>query len=79
MRRAPSSSPESCTRLPAGQTYSEFINNLAGAIDGDPIVRGRMKVVVLPEYNVSLAERLIPRATSPIRSQPPVRSSERAI
>src|SRR5882762_5116267 len=38
----------------------KFINNLAGAIDGDPIVRGRMKVVVLPEYNVSLAERLIP-------------------
>src|SRR6267142_124778 len=36
------------------------INNLAGAIDGDPIVRGRMKVVFLPEYNVSLAERLIP-------------------
>src|SRR6202043_1279288 len=38
----------------------KFINNLAGTIDGDPIVRGRMKVVVLPEYNVSLAERLIP-------------------
>jgi glycogen phosphorylase len=38
----------------------EFINNLAGIIDGDPIVRGRMKVVFLPEYNVSLAERLIP-------------------
>src|ERR1700745_4331264 len=38
----------------------KFINNLAGAIDGDPSVRGRMKVVFLPEYNVSLAERLIP-------------------
>jgi len=38
----------------------KFINNLAGTIDGDPIVRGRMKVVFLPEYNVSLAERLIP-------------------
>jgi starch phosphorylase len=38
----------------------KFINNLAGIIDGDPIVRGRMKVVFLPEYNVSLAERLIP-------------------
>ncbi len=38
----------------------KFINNLAGMIDGDPIVRGRMKVVFLPEYNVSLAERLIP-------------------
>jgi glycogen phosphorylase len=38
----------------------KFINNLAGTIDGDPIVRNRMKVVFLPEYNVSLAERLIP-------------------
>jgi starch phosphorylase len=38
----------------------KFINNLAGTIDDDPAVRGRIKVVFLPEYNVSLAERLIP-------------------
>jgi glycogen phosphorylase len=38
----------------------KFINNLAGTIDGDPTLRGRLKVVFLPEYNVSLAERLIP-------------------
>jgi starch phosphorylase len=38
----------------------KFINNLAGTIDGDPAMRGRLKIVFLPEYNVSLAERLIP-------------------
>jgi starch phosphorylase len=38
----------------------KFINNLAGTIDGDPKMRGRIKILFVPEYDVSLAERLIP-------------------
>jgi starch phosphorylase len=38
----------------------KFINNLAGTIEGDPAMRGRLKVLFLPNYCVSLAERLIP-------------------
>ena len=38
----------------------KFINNIAETIDFDPVARDRMKVLFLPEYNVSLAEKLIP-------------------
>jgi starch phosphorylase len=44
----------------AARLIIKFINNLAGTLDGDPAVRGRIKVVFLPEYCVSLAEHLIP-------------------
>jgi starch phosphorylase len=40
----------------------KFVNDLARTIDGDPAVRGRLKVLFLPEYSVTLAERLIPAA-----------------
>jgi glycogen phosphorylase len=38
----------------------KFVNNLARTIDADPAVRGRLSVLFVPEYAVSLAERLIP-------------------
>jgi starch phosphorylase len=37
-----------------------LINDVAATIDADPAVRGRLRVLFLPEYNVSLAQRLIP-------------------
>jgi starch phosphorylase len=38
----------------------KLINNVAGTIAGDPAARGRLNVLFLPDYNVSMAERLIP-------------------
>src|SRR5271157_2913814 len=40
----------------------KFINNLAQTIDSDPAIRGKLSVVFLSEYNVTLAERCIPAA-----------------
>src|SRR5262249_54030764 len=38
----------------------KFLNNLAAPIHAHPVTRGRLKILFLPQYNVSLAERLIP-------------------
>jgi starch phosphorylase len=38
----------------------KLINNVSRVIDEDPITRERIKVLFLPNYNVTLAERLIP-------------------
>ena len=69
LRRDPRLSPYPRTFFFAGKAAPayrlakviiKFINNLAATIDGDPAVRGRLKVVFLPDYCVSLAEHLIP-------------------
>src|SRR5690349_19977373 len=38
----------------------KWINAVAATIDSDPATRGRLRVLFLPDYNVTLAERLIP-------------------
>ena len=38
----------------------KLINNVADVIDADPAVRGRLKVLFLPNYDVTLAQRLLP-------------------
>jgi len=38
----------------------KFINNLAAAVDTDPITQSKLKVIFLPDYSVSVSERLIP-------------------
>src|SRR5262249_18964948 len=42
------------------QLIIKLIGNVARVIDADPAVRDRLQILFLPEYNVSLAERLIP-------------------
>ncbi len=38
----------------------KFINNLGATVDADPATNGRLNVVFVPDYRVSVAERLIP-------------------
>ncbi|WP_410962723.1 glycogen/starch/alpha-glucan phosphorylase, partial [Salmonella sp. SAL4446] len=40
----------------------KLANDIARTINDDPTVRGLLKLVFLPNYNVSLAEAIIPAA-----------------
>ena len=40
----------------------KLINNVGEVIDADPVCAGKIRVLFLPEYRVSLAERIIPAA-----------------
>ncbi len=40
----------------------KLAHDIARVVNADPLVRGRLKLVFMPNYNVSLAERLIPAA-----------------
>jgi len=46
----------------AAKRIIKLINNLGGVINHDPRARGLIKVAFVPDYRVSLAERLIPGA-----------------
>jgi len=38
----------------------KLINSVADTVSSEPATRGRLQVIFLPDYNVTLAERLIP-------------------
>jgi starch phosphorylase len=46
----------------AAKRIIKLIHSVGRALDRDPAVKGRLKIVFLPDYRVSLAERVLPAA-----------------
>jgi starch phosphorylase len=44
------------------KTIIKLINDVGAVVNGDPAVRGLLKVIFIPNYNVSLAEVIVPAA-----------------
>jgi starch phosphorylase len=42
--------------------HIRMVSDIAGIVNEDPVVNGRLRVVFLPNYSVTLAERIIPAA-----------------
>src|SRR3984957_1384072 len=40
----------------------KLINNVARTVDADPLARGKLQVAFLPDYDVSLAQKIMPAA-----------------
>ncbi len=71
MRARPHAEWVPCVKIFAGKAAASYrtakliiklANDVARVVNGDPTLRGLLKVAYLPNYNVSLAETIIPAA-----------------